>query len=152
MQIEDVFEGTVVSVCPDVVACRDINELSGNANAITCLADAALQHVANAKLAADPLDIDSLAFVGETCITGDDEQRFRTRQSRDDVFHHAVGEIFLLGVSAHVLKRQHGDRGLVGERKGRFRRFYRVVSGCRACGSLRFLHLSDETKALAAAS
>ena len=33
----------------------------------------------------------------------------------DDVLDHAVGEILLLGIAAHVLERQHGDRRLVGQ-------------------------------------
>ena len=48
-----------------------------------------------------------------------------------------------------MLKRQHGDRGFIGQREGGFRRFYRVVGDCRACGPLRFPHWSDETEALA---
>jgi hypothetical protein len=38
---------------------------------------------------------------------------------------------------------------VVGQREGWLRRFYRVVGGRRTCRSLRFLHLSNETKALA---
>src|SRR5260370_33352181 len=37
----------------------------------------------------------------------------------------------------------------MGKREGRPRRFYRVVSGCRRCGPLRFHHGSDETEDLA---
>ena len=34
----------------------------------------------------------------------------RTRlRRRDDVLHHAVGEVFLLGVCTDVLERQHGE-------------------------------------------
>ena len=62
LQIENVFKCTVVSVCPDVVTRRGINELPGDANAITGLADATLQHVTDAKFAADPLDVDSFAL------------------------------------------------------------------------------------------
>src|ERR1700733_10073705 len=38
-------------------------------------------------------------------------------QCSDDVFHHAISEILLLGVAAHVVERQHGDGGFV--RKGK---------------------------------
>src|SRR5436309_2072402 len=61
LQIENVFECTVVPVRPDVVTCRGINELSGDANTVAGLADAALQHVTDAEFAADPLDVDSFA-------------------------------------------------------------------------------------------
>ena len=40
----------------------------------------------------------------------------RMRESADDdVLHHAVGEVFLLGVAAQVQERQDGNRGLVGK-------------------------------------
>ena len=45
-------------------------------------------------------------------------QRMR-RERGDDLLDHAVGEIFLLRVAAHVLERQHRDRRLVGERQRR---------------------------------
>ena len=40
------------------------------------------------------------------------------RERGDDLLDHAVGEIFLLRVAAHVLERQHRDRRLVGQRQG----------------------------------
>jgi hypothetical protein len=42
-----------------------VDQLPGNANAVACLADATLQHVENVKLAANPFDVDSLAFLGK---------------------------------------------------------------------------------------
>jgi hypothetical protein len=42
-----------------------VDQLPGNANAVACLADATLQHVANVKLAANPFDVDSFAFVSK---------------------------------------------------------------------------------------
>ena len=40
------------------------------------------------------------------------------RQRRNDFFDHAVGEVLLLGIAAHVLERQHGDRRFVGQWEG----------------------------------
>ena len=34
----------------------------------------------------------------------------------DDVLGHTVGEIFLLGITGHVVEGQNGDGGLGGER------------------------------------
>src|SRR4029434_8562661 len=64
LQIEDVFERAVVAVGPDVIACCGVNELSSDADAIAGLADASLQHISDAELAADLLQIDRLALVG----------------------------------------------------------------------------------------
>jgi hypothetical protein len=66
-----------------------------------------------------------------------------------DFVHHAISEVILIGIAAHILERQYRYGGFIGQRECWPRRFYRVVGGCRACGPLRFLHLSDETKALA---
>ena len=41
----------------------------------------------------------------------------RLRHRRDNFLGDAVGEEFLLRVTTHVLEREHGDRGLVGQRK-----------------------------------
>lgn len=48
------------------------------------LAHAALEHVAHAQLAADLLDVDSAALVGEARIAGDDDQPTDPRQPGDD--------------------------------------------------------------------
>ena len=52
-------------------------------------------------------------------IASDYEQRFETRERGDDLLNHSVREVFLFGVAAHVLERQHGDGGLVWEWRGR---------------------------------
>ena len=43
-------------------------------------------------------------------------QRCRDRPG-DDVLGETVGEVFLLGIAAHVLERQDGDRRFVRERQ-----------------------------------
>ena len=96
-----------------------VDELPGDAHAIAGLAHAAFEHVAHAELAADLLHVDRPALVGEGRIARDDEQPLDARKAGDDVVDHAVGEIFLLGIAAHVLERQHGDRRLVGQRERR---------------------------------
>jgi hypothetical protein len=75
---------------------------------------------------ADLLDIDGLAFVGKGGVSRDDEKRFGSRQSGNNVLDHAVGKIFLFRIDAHVVERQHRDGGLVGERE-RLRRLARQV-------------------------
>src|SRR5665213_3732366 len=98
-----------------------VDQLTGNPDPVGRLADAAFQHVTHPEFAADLPDIDRFALVGEAGIARDNEQRLEARQRGDDVFRHTVGEIFLLGVAAHVLKRQHGDGRLVGQREHRWR-------------------------------
>jgi hypothetical protein len=90
---------------------------AGDAKAVPGLAHAALQRITHAELAPDLPDIHSFAFVNEARIARDHKQPFDPRQAGDDVLDHAVGEIFLLRVAAHVLERQYRDRRLVGKRE-----------------------------------
>src|SRR5438552_131822 len=108
-------QDAVIFVGPNMRAGLSLDELSRDAQAIAAFAQAALEHVANAELAPDLLDVDDLALVGEARIPRDHEQPIDPRQAGDDILDHAVGEILLLGIAAHVLERQHRDRRLVGE-------------------------------------
>src|SRR6516164_4314267 len=87
-----------------------LDQLRGDADPLASLAHRASEHIAHAQLATDPLHIDSLALVGEARIAGDHEEPADARQAGDDVLNHTVGEIFLLGVGAHVLEGQHRYR------------------------------------------
>ena len=51
---EDVVERPVVALGPEVGAGGGIDQLRGHPDAVAGLADAALEHVADAELAADP--------------------------------------------------------------------------------------------------
>ena len=97
---------------------RGVDQLRRDANAPGGLAHRAFEHVVHAQFAPDLLHVDRLPFVREARISGDDEQPADARQRGDNLLDHAIGEIVLLGVSAHVLKRQHYDRWLGGERQG----------------------------------
>ena len=99
-----------------------LDQVAGDAHPVAALAHAAFEHIADAEFAADLLHIDRLALVGEARIAGDDEEPADARQRGDDLLDHAVGEIFLLRVAAHVLERQDRDRRLVGERRAPVRR------------------------------
>src|SRR5271165_1900610 len=79
----------------------------GDADPVAALAHRAFEHVAHAELAPDLFHIDGLALVSEARIAGDDEEPADAAQRGDDLLDHAVGEIFLLGVTAHVGERQH---------------------------------------------
>jgi hypothetical protein len=63
------------------------------------------------------LHVDELPFIRKTRITGDHEQPADPRQRGDDLLDHAVDEIVLLRVAAHIGERQRRDRRLVGKRR-----------------------------------
>src|SRR6516164_419637 len=99
-------------------AGQGIDQLPGDAHASSRLAYRALEDIAHAELAPDLLHVDGAALVREGRIAGNDEQPADLAQSSDDFFDHAVGEILLLGIAAHIGEGQHRDRRLVGQREG----------------------------------
>ena len=82
-----------------------INELPGDAYAIRHPAHAPFEHITHAKFAADLFHINRPALVCESRIARDNEEPLDPGKSGNDVFDHAVGEIFLLGIATHVLER-----------------------------------------------
>src|SRR5438477_7324794 len=100
-------------------ACNRIDQLPCDANFPRRLTHGPLKDITDAKPASDLLDIDGFAFERKARIAGDHEQPFEPRERGDDLLDHAVRKIFLLGVAAHILERQHGDGGLVREWWGR---------------------------------
>src|SRR6516164_11353873 len=87
-----------------------VDKLRGNPHAAAGFTHRTFEHVADAQFAPDLLYVDRLAFVREAGIAGDDEEPADARECGDDLFDHAVSEILLLRVAAHVLKRQHRGR------------------------------------------
>jgi hypothetical protein len=112
---EDVLEVAVEAIGPDVAAARGVDELHVDAHLHAGAAHAAFEHVAHAELPAHLLDVDALLLVGERRVARDHEQAGDLGDVGDDVFGDAVGEVFLLGIAAHVGERQHRERGLVGQ-------------------------------------
>jgi len=101
-----------------MVAVGGVEQLAHNPDPRAGLADAALEHVADAQLAADLLHVDGTPLVGEAGIAGDHEEGAHPAERGDDVLDQAIGEIFLLGVPAHVGEREDGDRWLFLDDRG----------------------------------
>jgi len=98
-------------------AVRRVDQLRGNAHAPACLAHRAFEDVADTQFAPDLLHIDRLALVRKTGVAGDDKEPADTRQRSDDFLDHAVREILLLGVAAHVLECHDRQRRLIRQRR-----------------------------------
>src|SRR5215469_8865744 len=116
---EDVGQIPVISLGPEMGAGGYIDKLAADAHPLPGPAHAPLEDVANAKLAANLLEIDGFSFVGECGIAGDHEKPAPFRQCRDDVLGNAVDKIFLFGIATDIVERKDGDRGPVGQRPGR---------------------------------
>jgi hypothetical protein len=117
LQIEDVFDAAVEMVGPQMRAGRNIDELRRDAHPLRQLAHAAFEHVAHAQLSTDLLHVHGPSLVGEARVARDHEQPADVTERGDDVLDHAVGEVVLPGVVAHVLEGQDGDRRLVRKRR-----------------------------------
>jgi hypothetical protein len=53
LHLEDVVERAIEAVCPDVGACRRVDQLTGDAHAITGFAHRAFEDIAHAQFAPD---------------------------------------------------------------------------------------------------
>ena len=71
-----------------------------------------LKDIAHTKCTSDFLDIDRFALEGKTRIASDHEQPFN-RESAVMISSTIPSAKTLLGIAAHVLERQYGDRGFV---------------------------------------
>ena len=74
LQIEDIFERTIKTVCPEMCSGFGIDKLSGDTNAISGLAHTTFEYVADAQLAADLFHVHGPAFVRKTRIARDHKQ------------------------------------------------------------------------------
>src|SRR5271165_4471229 len=110
-----------------------IDQVRVDADLVARPSNASFQHVAHTKLAPDLLHIDAVALVREARIAGDYEQPADARQRGDDFLDHAVGEIFLVRIAAHILERQYRDRRLLRQRQGCRGGYGRCRRGCQLC-------------------
>src|SRR5262249_18514129 len=92
LELENVLQRAVETVGPEMTAGGGIDELRRDSHAVCRLAHAALEHVADAELATDLLDVYGMALVREARVAGDHEQVAKAGQRRDDVLDDAVRE------------------------------------------------------------
>jgi hypothetical protein len=84
-----------------VIAALCVNELDTDAHSVTDALNAAFQDIANVQLAADLLQIDVLAFVGEGRVAPDHGEA-AARQISREALGYAINEILLFRVAGHV--------------------------------------------------
>src|SRR5215831_7587045 len=92
-----------------MIAGRCIDQLCSNAHAVAALSDASFEYVANPELSRGSLNVDRFSLVSKRRIARDDEEPTQFRQAGDKILRNPVGEIFLLGIAAHVHKRQYSN-------------------------------------------
>src|SRR5262249_36693054 len=65
LKFEDVLQGFIIPLSPEMSSRRGINQLTGDAHAICRLSDAPFKDVAHTELTSDLLYVDRASFVGE---------------------------------------------------------------------------------------
>src|SRR5258708_1205380 len=115
LQLEHVFQRAVEFLRPKMSVGGRLDQLPGDTEATGGLAHAALKYIADTQFPAALLDVHGTAFVGETRIARDHEQRREARKRSNHVFYYAVRKVFLLWITAHVLEGQNSNRRLVWE-------------------------------------
>ena len=113
---EHVGDRAIVAIGPEMPTGRGIDELRIDPHLPPRPAHAALENVLHTELATDLLDVDGSTLVREARVAGDHEETRDLRQIRNQVFGHAVNEVFLLRVVAHIRERQDHERRFVRKR------------------------------------
>ena len=109
MKLEHVFDQAIEAVGPQMRAGFGVDQLRGDAHAVAALAHRTFEDIAHSEFAAHLLHVDGAALVGEARIAGDHEEPADAGERRDDLLDHAVGEVFLLRVAAHIGEGQYCD-------------------------------------------
>ncbi len=116
LDFEDIGKFPIVTLGPDVAAARSVNQLGGDPNPISGLANAAFESEPDAELAAYLRDVERLVLVDECRIARDDEQAGDLAEIGDDVLGDSITEILLISIAAHVVEGEHDDRWPVRQR------------------------------------
>ena len=86
------------------------DQLRSDPDPVTRFTNTALEDVADVQGISDLLHVDRLILVTEARIARRHHQVTETRQFRDDVLGHAIGEVIVVLLGAHVGEWQDGDR------------------------------------------
>ena len=87
-----------------------VDELHVDAHAAAAALDAAFENIADVQLAADLLQVDRLALVGEGGVAPDHERAPNAREVGRQALRHPIDEMLLLRVAADIGERQDDDR------------------------------------------
>ena len=120
LHAEDILQVARVGVRPELFARGRAAEARGDAHCLTRLANASLDQMAHAELAADLLRRRVGALEGKGRCARRDLKGGDLLERAEQLLAYAVGEIFVLLVVAEV--REGQDRDGVGSRRGRHSR------------------------------
>src|SRR5690242_18129332 len=96
------------------IRCR-VDQLRDNTHLRSGLLHTAFQHIAYAELLPKLLHVHRFALVGESRVTGDNEETGDLGEVTSQHVGKAIAKVVLVWVFTHVDKRQHYDQGFVGQ-------------------------------------
>ena len=109
-----VFNCAVISFSPKMTPVGGIHELRRDPDAVSRPAHAPLNHVSGTERAANIAHVHGFPAKRECGVACDHREFAETGELGDHILRHAVTEIDLLGIAAHVLEWQNRNRRLVG--------------------------------------
>ena len=112
LQDQHVAEVALIGLGPDVGLVVDLDELSGDAHALTGAAEAALQDVVRPQLPAESVDVPvgALVFPGGASRGDPQPIGFQPAELRDHLLRQPVTQIFLVRIAGEVVEGKNGER------------------------------------------
>src|SRR5271156_5327947 len=118
LDFEDVFQLAIVAFRPDGVTRLSADELRGDAQAIAGATQAAAEDARGVEFAADLGPGYGLVAIGQDGGAGEDLELFDLGKLGDDVFGHAIAEVFVVFAVAEIFEIEDGDGFFRGGRGG----------------------------------
>ena len=97
LHVEEIGERLVEPLGPEMIAGFGVDELHVDAHAVSAALNAALEDIADVQLAADLLQIDGFALVGEGGVAPDHDGAPYARKIGREALRDPVDEMLLLG-------------------------------------------------------
>jgi hypothetical protein len=141
---KNILQVAIIVLGPKMARALGIDQLRGDPDAVSSLANAPLQNVTDPEVASDVAHVSRLPLPLEARIAGDDEESAKARQLSGDVLGEAIDKIFLLRISAQIGEGEDRDSRPIRERQRRWGSFGRRSGAL----TLTFANLADEADAL----
>ncbi len=113
LQVKHVDHFAVIALGPEVSARCGVDELRVDSHTVIGPTNAALKHISYTEFLRNLPDLHRLPFVRKCRVAGDDEEAGDFGEIGDKVLGYPIAKIFLIRVSTHVDKGQHGNGGLI---------------------------------------
>src|SRR6266446_5729140 len=107
LHVKEVGNGLVKTLRPEVVAGFGVDQLHVHPKAVSRTLHRALEYIPDVQLTSQLLYVNGSALEGERGVACNHERAIDARQVRGEALGHAIDEVVLLGIAAHVRERQY---------------------------------------------